>query len=704
MPNPFRSQGIHHLRGNLLKIGVHELAWMQEGYDEAEIRREFMSMIEPGWFVQYSGRRPHYGWNIVDGGTGVLKLQTYANTNDLTDQRDNWGGPTEIGGITKSGQVLRIPREVQDLIIGVTIPNDTVWYTLRARVETTNYERGTINVTTGSTTILGTGTQFTRLAGLLDADNPTARGMLFRIAAGDTVNGNAGIIEIDAIISDTELRLVAAPAGTNENDMPFSIAGDYLGAAPADNLRDIHQRRRVTWSAANRLVAINGTDDELIVADVRRTGGVVTIVDRRYTQTYRRIDPSIVGYFPQPQFITPDSGGIVGPEVRQQYRAWTSGGAGNVGVHSIAQCVDPALMLVAFDDGSGQIQTLQVETDRDYDHLFTITGLGSTQNHAVIEASGTALVPDITALPEGFPITHIMVYEDNDEIIMRTTADDGATWSARTAIWQPTIHHANDTVHTPTILITRHLRVIVLCSYMDHLLGAGTGRQLRYIYSDNVGDAVMTWSTNGSNGFLQSDSGVYGVENPLDPHIVQDEGGNLIVSFAREDGIYIMRGSTPNNPVPGGRDDDEIGANYVGENIAPSPTDNNPPLDFASGVASILFYRPRLWVGPQGAIVCFWCVEADQFTSTDVYLFASSVVWQKSKAEAIQLSRLRFMDNSSGTRFIGTGHGFAQMHDGTLMLAHHTIDDNVQEEGALQYFTMTRMDQSIQGGAQLKGG
>lgn len=200
------SNGLRFLPQQLLDYG--ELQWAQDEQDERRRIARLARTIEAGWFGEYRGPTPDFGWEIHDGGSGELALRTLDASSvplQLDPSRPTPENDTVSLGMDPSGHVLEQPAgyvlESDDTRL--VVPNDGVWRTLVAHYRTTQRQPGTLTVAAGSNAVVGDGTRFTRLS-----DGTVGLPDKIRVAAGDSTTGNPGVYTIAAIGSDTTMTIV----------------------------------------------------------------------------------------------------------------------------------------------------------------------------------------------------------------------------------------------------------------------------------------------------------------------------------------------------------------------------------------------------------------------------------------------------------------------------------------------------------------
>ena len=464
-----RSPGIRHLDN--LKVGIDELQWAQSASERHAGALELARMHRPGLIL---GREIHGSpsgdWRAVDQGNGQIKINGASvggTALALTIASRAIDGNGIVFGTSPS----------EDYDPGDVIPDDTTWYTILVEAGDDQIEEGTLTVATGAAAVVGVGTKFTRYSG--KTTDAYGRGSLVRIDAADTSNGNAGTIEIDTVTDDLNMTLIAAVAGTNESGIPFRIAGDFLGATPADP--DCHSMRRVKVTV---VAALRETGDHtrFAVCDVRRTGTSLEIVDRRFQSAYRMAEPAKVrGVIP-----------VVGtrPKVAVDYEL----------TRAVRDLSGPACSHIAM--------TQQTQTSSNVTSKVVVAGkltggaletwtsgldnADAAASTVSVEASGVSGRPGLLTLFDLDKI--VLVYVHDNKVKMRTSTDNSATWSAATTLMDPTLVAAADTVAEPHIALLSNGRILVSFAYLDHSLSL---TRASFVYSDDYSE---NWHDNGGAG------------------------------------------------------------------------------------------------------------------------------------------------------------------------------------------------------------
>lgn len=455
------------------RMGLDELQWLQYQNIEDARRLRLAQMRSFGLGgVRQPGGILGDTWRVVDedndGSVSVLFGSEHTG-------RPSFGWFVDSEGYT----VLIDATDAEALLV----PDDNTWRTLVVRRVASEYEPGTITVTSGSATITGSGTVFTRYSG--KTSSGFGRGTRLYLRAPSL---NPGVYEIDSIASDTSMTLVAAIVGTNEAGVAFSIAGDFATSPPAN--RCIHQFDTYEFELVTRTITPSNAD--IILADVKRDSGETTqvqILDRRHANLYieARTDHS------RDVLIEPLMRGATGspfspsqPSVVTAYNATNA-----LHVHS-APCRLSQDILMVIQDSTTQIVSRHLGPD------------GVAASTVVIDNAGTATDPGVVRLPltvfettdtPAYP-SHLCCYVKAQKLYYRTSPSDGSSWSAETLIMDPTAIDASDTIEHPVPILLRSGRLLVVLGYYSD---ADTQWSVRYIFSDDYG---TTWDTNTNAGYV----------------------------------------------------------------------------------------------------------------------------------------------------------------------------------------------------------
>lgn len=520
--------GLNYLAN--LRMGLDELAWLQTQTYERLKRTLSGSHHQHGIVARRAyGDEPGDFLVVSNIGAGVIAVQVSHDDGAPGLAIDDTGELLIFDDDTiylEQGTATPIDDVTANLL---TVPDDATWYTLVCRRTTSQYEPGTIDVTTSSATVNGTGTRFTRFDGYTtDGYN---RGSRLRIDAADTANGNDGTYEIDTIVSDTQLTLRTAIGGTTETGMRFTIAGDFYGSPPADP--DCHNNPAVEFELVARTVTPASGD--IIVADVKYDSGTsaaVQIIDRRRANIARLANvQSNRGAHVRPA-ITIDPNTPYTDPVVVAAAAFTPTNA--ITDVKALRGPDNNLWLAYTENGI----TYWAEYDRD-------AGSWSSGNAL---RGGASLKPSIVWLPPpiGGPtlsVYAICVYNISGDgrLFSRRTLNGGTTWSTETNVWNPTTVDANDTVQNAKLLLLRSGRLLIVADYYDD---SASRTDIKYAFSDDYG---VTWDTNSGAGYtIWSDA--IGGNDSTHPDVVQDPiTGDLFVAWEHNGAGNIKVALGPGN-------------------------------------------------------------------------------------------------------------------------------------------------------------
>lgn len=465
------SDGLKFLKD--LLIGIDELQWDQFEQDDRIRRLLLGASLCPGLIVpRQAGGVPTDSWLLTDADDdGSLTLEFYPGPS---------GESTINAFIDPAGRWVTISEDDAEAL---TVPNDDTWYTVVVRRSTTIYERGTIDLSSGSANIAGTDTEFTRYSG--KTSSGYNRGTRIYIDPADTTMGNAGTYEIDTITDDDTLVLVSPIPGGTETGIPFSVAGDFYAAIPADPR--IHQRSVPLLALVAR--TRNPSNNDLILADVKRNDAgspKVQIIDRRETNLWR-------------------------PAPVEQRAAWLA-----VNLEIVDSATPTAGVLTILPWNGVGMEKASIQRARAKDRLVgviedSIAGairarLFKTADLQVVGASitvdnaGTASAPCLLYIPPVVQsaitgaVTHRIFYAKAGKLYRRASSDDGQTWTGETLVIDPSVVNATDTASNPSVILLQNGRIILLFDYLDNTIPQ---HQLRYVTSDDYGS---TWSINGNAG------------------------------------------------------------------------------------------------------------------------------------------------------------------------------------------------------------
>lgn len=646
-----RGRGLKYL-GDLL-LGVPELIWLQAEYSELRKQAIQANMAECGWIGRWwAYGEQGFGWTVYDrDGDGVLRMRTLETALSL-DRPELWGKPSRFAGVVDSGEFLDVPFE-NDAPLAVTVPDDATWYSLVVSPVEVVFAEGTLTVTTGSATLAGVGTDFTRFAGKTTDSIP--RGLKMRIDPADTASGNEGTYEFDTITDPETATLTTPINGTDESGVRFRITGDYFGAIPADPDIGIHVEP--LWELVPRTPT--RPVGKLFVMDVMRDTGALPpaiIIDRRHSNIYRSIStlhPQFRGYTARPtQRITPIVHGY-----SLGYNT-VFDDANDVFDTSIAPSIDGKMLAVIVENGD--LHFREWDPNINHDRQFDIGSIDDQNWETIgVEITGDAGrcgIVDMPVLPLFGAATHMLVYTEGAippfVLEMRTTADHGVSWSGAQVIWNPTLVDPADSLFSPDIIVTRGNRIIVCATYVDD--SEGSHGQLRFIFSDDYG---TTWDTNGNAGYKCLDNAANdGADNCS---LAQDDGGSIWCAYelGDNDGIKLFRGATPETL-------DRTGGPDGGSNTSHGTTISLVAPDGGSAPNGV--HSPALWAAPDGTVLCFY---NQNYTTGGGFTRNQSVYMVCANREKVLYNkRLVIVEIGAGTSDISLSQSVAQGINGALHL------------------------------------
>lgn len=589
-------EGVAFNQANL-KLGFDEMQWMQgkmARMREMAMRARISENRSTGnlgfeglFLVHEDGGELDTVWELHDDDAdGTVNLRS-RNVN--SQNADLAYAVTETGDIVEYNQDDANPNTVPEL----ALTNDGTWRTIEIAFELSNYAPGRIALTGASAALGGAdGADFTRFSGFT-SDPGIGRGTKIRILAADSSNGNEGDYEIDTVTDANTATLTGNALGTTESDLPFLIIGDYFGSTPASPY--LHQRlvpvlyevtRTRTPSAAGRI----------IIADAKRSGAAVTIIDRRWASRVREVlTRTPVRIFPATNMVGSDLDDLVAKMYNSAFTAPTT----HYIWPALAPCreagVEGNLLMVCKDTSGTKF--------REFDHrTYTWQNPGGGAAVTLIDSSdGNNLA--ITDMPAGSGYTHVYFHININVVNMRTTGDNGQTWSGKIAIWDAPAVDAADQLIAVACEMTRDHRLIVAGTYYDD--SAGT-YNIKYIYSDDYG---TTWSTNTNFGTDLVNDGGGGVAYVVDD-IAEAADGTIWTSWRTDgDGVGLCKGVTPNIPTATG------GASGGGTIVSTAGSES------------------RLFMAPNGAVTLFW---GEDWAGVSAILHAAQI---QAKSSAINVLR-----------------------------------------------------------------
>ena len=262
-------------------IGYDVLEWTQAERLQRIARARIGLAHECGWLGEWVGPHPNLGWEVFAAGGNVLGTRSEdGGVPDDPFPIDRTRSIVPFVGVDPAGNVIEVPTGgalLDDSDAEIVPPNDGTWRTLIGRYRLTRREPGKLTLVGGSTTVVGTGTEFTRYS-----DSTSPEPTILRIDASETSNGNEGSYVIDVITDDENMTVLSAPP-TTETDVFFRVKGQFFSGEPASP--DIHRNATVRWELVTRTTT--RPTDGLIAYDVKQAGGVVSLIDRRRGSLYQ---------------------------------------------------------------------------------------------------------------------------------------------------------------------------------------------------------------------------------------------------------------------------------------------------------------------------------------------------------------------------------------------------------------------------------
>jgi hypothetical protein len=587
---------------NLL-MGVSELAFLVWTPAEAARNQLMAQMREPGLVLQPRGcGNMGLRWRVehwVGGDPLILRFDKPTN-----------GGSRVLAGVMANGTVLVVTPDTGSTtreLSGFIVPDDGAWRTLVVRPGVSFNEPGTITLSSGSKTVTGTGTFFTRLCGRTSED--VTPGDKIFIASG----GNSGTWEIDEIVSDTELTLINNASASQTTT--WRIAGSYYqSSAPGSPYA--HRYNVATFELKSGVVDAD-PDTHLVLADVMLDTGTtdkIQIIDRRQANMFRMLATTqLAAHLAVLMAPSACNSGTFSDDnyyqamVADTRPAIADGGGGSadaVAWTSIAPTSDGLGALLISTHGSYVRATTFDPVSNSWPDWDASSG-----SQVRPDASGNVGAAHIALVPKASGRTHVLAYSliASTAVYMRTSPDDGATWSSQSLIvTDVNMAGSAPPANYPTpIVLTKSGRLWVVYSFDD-----GVNYGLRAVYSLDYG---ATWVTDGGIGFEVISRVKDGVAPWLVPQDVTEYEGRLAILCAdRPDGdttdVYmtvLFTMSTASATWDPG--DDIAGATPGGpETVDVTDAGGNPPYrDIGGGGLSLLPRQASSIVPVEGGLAIF---------------------------------------------------------------------------------------------------
>ncbi len=512
----------------LLHIGTAELALARSVADYAAHQQLLANTAGHGLITRRLLGGLGLAWKVVQptaGGDLVVMFEPPGPFSQIQSRNT---------AVDRAGEVLVLDPDVGAASVNyrtlsdITVPDDGTWRTLVARFVRRTTEPGTVSFSSGSTTLTGVGTTFTRLTSRDDLVSTTVQptadqtfgATLLRVASGS----NAGLWEVDSITSDTELELVN-PAVGNQSGITVSVAGRFYEADDPSDITLV-QIPDVEFE----LIALTRypSDDALILAEVMLDTGAgprVNIIDRRGANLWRSVATRDTAYAPHlqlalnPQLTSPDTGASYDHDIPTIHSRPVVNVAAQPAIRSasIAPRSDGKgyVAIMASADG---LRACQYHHEDDTWQDRNATGGGRN----IIEGSSYAVARaslKIIPLPPQLGETHVVFYQRANVIYSLRTTDDFATVGSELTTWDLT---ADGLVYPGAGL--EMLDVVMLRSgrlIMATCTGVVAADGVRFRYSDDYG---VTWEDNGGGGWLLADSTL-----EYDPRLCEADDGTLVL-------------------------------------------------------------------------------------------------------------------------------------------------------------------------------
>lgn len=512
-------------------IGLAEALAERDTLQRAQRYHLMANTADPGLIC-----RRHLGaigraWRVVQptGGGPTLRV--------LTDNSHGfWDAPVGATGIDAKGRVLQLdvdPGQTYRTLSEAVPPDDGVWRTLVVRFTHTKYEPGTLSFTSGSKTVTGTGTLFTRMASRTDLHPTTATLAEYpaRFVVDSGGNANSGTPwEVNAVASDTSLTLVNNALATQSGVKVWMQAWYHQNQNPTD--KAMLRIPGVEFELVTRTRF--PSDDDLILADVMYDSGTsarVNVIDRRGANLWRSIAERDSSFVPHLIMATSWDNGGHATTTRDNHTTPTLHSRPVVGLTTQPSVRSAAI--APLTDGSGYLAALahadgiRVCTYSHYQEMWADFNATLTDREFLDSSNYSTALGSVVliALPAKCGYTHIAIYQRNGIIYRRHSTDDGDSWGSENTVWDfsagtlinPTGASGGEMVHA---ILDRWHRIVLVTSARDDPSSAGD-ETIRFATSSDYG---VTWDTNSDDGYEITNS-----DGEWYPHIAELDDGNIVL-------------------------------------------------------------------------------------------------------------------------------------------------------------------------------
>lgn len=515
------------LRPNLL-MGVSELSFLV--WTPAQAARDLLmaQMVEPGLVLQPRGcGNMGLRWRVehwTGGDPLILRFDKLTN-----------GGSRVLAGVLADGHVIVVTPDTGSTVrelSEITVPDDGAWRTLVMKRTSSVDEPGTISFTSGSKTVIGVGTAFTRLAGRTSEE--VVPGDKILIASG----GNAGTWEIDEVVSDTEITLIDNASATQTTT--FRVAGSFYQDDIPGGSAYAHRYTIANFELKSSVVDAD-PDTHLVLADVMLDTGVtdkIQIIDRRQANMFRLLTTAahVAHLAVLMAAASCNSGTFTDDDYYQAMVADT-----RPVIEDGGDAVDDAVLWTSLAPTSDGVGALVISTHNDYVRATRYDPVSNTWpdwdaasgDQVRPDTSGNVGAAHVVLVPKASGRTHVLVYSLHASlgIFMRTSDDDGDSWTSQSlVVGDSDMYVGASPTNAPTpVVLTKSGRMWIVYAFDD-----GVDYGLRAVYSLDYG---ATWVTDSGIGFEVLSRPVDGAANWLIPQDITEYEGRLAILCAdRPDG------------------------------------------------------------------------------------------------------------------------------------------------------------------------